>query len=230
MSGKRGTARRWSAADGTIDDSGIVQVLAALRDAVEVEREPLPDLEGQATIVGPPGNRSLPALKNKVSGGAPLPPADDVRAVLRRAIVTLGGREFRRRAEIRYLTLALRRHLEFGVSLDQAFGYAQVGKGAPRLDPDRARRIACKVFELRFITGRNAESAGHEIGKKYGVSKTQALDAFAKNDGYALKFYRAQRRNSGRKPLWSPEEELRLTRYYSRRQASVAKWSGLQPE
>jgi hypothetical protein len=230
MSGKRRAARQWSAADGTIDDSGVVQVLAALRDAVEVEQEPLPDLEGQATIVGPPGNRSLPALKKKVSGGAPLLPADDVRAMLKRAIITLGGRKFRRHAEIRYLTLALRRHLELGLTLDQAFGYARFGKGAPPSDPDRARQIACAVFEERFINGRNAETAGIEAGKKYGITKTPALDAFASHDGYALQFFRAQRMAKGRTQLWSREEERRLKRYYGARQKQLKDWLDSQPE
>lgn len=219
MSGKRETLHRWSRTDG-IDDSGIHQVYLALQGAVRVEQDPLPELDGPATIL----------QRNKTAGGGgPLPHRQDVRAVLLRALTTLDGERLKR-PELRYVKLALRRHLELGLTLDQAFGYARVGKGAPPADPDRARQIACAVFEERFIKGRNAETAGIEAGKKHGIAKTAALDAFARHDGYALRFFRAQRMAKGREQLWSREEERRLKRYYGPRQKQLKDWLDSQPE
>lgn len=219
MSGKRATPHRWSRA-GAIDDSGINQVYFALQGAVRVEQDPLPSLDGPTTI--------LPRRK-KASGGGQLPHREDVRAVLFKALASLDS-ECSKRPELRYLKLALRRHLELGLTLDQAFGYARFGKGAPPSDPDRARQIACAVFEERFINGRNAETAGIEAAKQYGITKTPALDAFASHDSYALQFFRAQRMAKGRKQLWSREEERRLKRYYGVRQKQLKHWLDSQPE
>lgn len=219
MSGKRGTSHRWSRT-GAIDDSAVNQIYFALQGAVRVEQDPLPSLDGPATV--------LPRSKVAAAGG-PLPHDQDVRAVLLRVLTTLNA-ERSKRPELRYVKLALRRHLELGLTLDQAFGYARVGKGAPPSDPDRARQIACAVFEERFIKGRNAETAGIEAGKKYGITKTPALDAFASHDGYALQFFRAQRMAKGREHLWSREEEQRLKRYYGPRQKKLTDWLDPQPE
>ena len=143
-----------------------------------------------------------------------LPHPQDVRAVIECALATLAhGRS--RRPELRYLRLALRRHVELGLSLDQAFGYAKTGRGAPpALNEGRDRRIACAVFEERFIKGRNAETAGHKAAEKFGVHKTKALGAFESHKAYALQFHKLQRIQRQRNPLWTETEEKRLTSYY----------------
>ena len=152
------------------------------------------------------------AFRGAATGG-PLPHPEDIRAMLRRALNIL--QTTRRAEELLYLRNAIRRHLEQGTSLDQAFGYARAGKGAPPLDPDRARQLACAVFEHRFIKGRNADTAGYDAGKVFGVSKTQALAAFREHAGHALRTWKADRQGRDRKPRWTSEEAKRLTRYYS---------------
>ena len=200
------TAPRQS--DGrTIKDEEINTVYRYLQDAVKVEYPdgPLPELDGPTSI--------LPRKKNVTAGGA-LPHPEDIRAVIERALATL-VRDRSKRPELRYLRLALRHHVELRLSLDQSFGYAKTGKGAPLVvDKDRARRIACAVFDQRFLKGQKADVAGYRAGEQFGIKKTQALEAFASHDGYALQFHRRQRILEGRKPLWTKPQERRLIAYY----------------
>jgi hypothetical protein len=212
---RKRTAPRQS--DGrTIKDKEINAIYHYLQDAVKIEYPdgPLPELAGPASIL---------ARERKVTGGGALPHPEDVHAVLERALATLGG-ERSKRPEVRYLRLALRRHVELGLSLDQAFGYSKVGRGAPpALDEERAKRLACAVFEQRFIKGRKTDVAASDAGKLFSVERTQALKAFTDYAGYALDTYRYKRIQSKRSPLWSKEEERRLTAYYAGQQKNTRK-------
>lgn len=204
---KRGTAPRQSKGR-TITDNEVNAAYNYLQGAVKVEYPDglLPELHGPT---------SIPPRRKKVAGSGSLPHPDDVRAVIKRALETL-EREKSRRPELRYLRLALRRHVELGLSLDQAFGYAKVGKGPPpALNEERSRRIACAVFEERFINGWKAEVAGDKAGKLFSVGKTKALKAFADHDAYAFRFHKLQRIQKQRNPLWTKTEKQHLTRYYT---------------
>lgn len=289
MSGKRGTASQLSK-DGVIRDFDINQVSLALRDAVRVEQEAIPTLDGPATIL---------RRKRTYRNGGPLPHPDDVRAVLAKALTSLerysaeqsridclraalrrhlkqgwrlkrafgykvgrGAPQHRdrvrnelwealpffngerlRRPELQFLKLALHRHVEFGLDMDQAFGYARAARGAAPFGEEREQRIACAVFKQRFMVGLHPESAGYEAGKRFGVGKTQALAAFKKHAFYARHFYEVERlrakhpdlceRFVNAEPLtiaeeealrhcslWTSEVEQRLSRYYT---AAVAR-------
>lgn len=204
---KRGTAPRQSKGR-SITDRGINTVYFSLQGAVKVEYPdgPLPRLDGPASI--------LPRRKKAIGGGA-LPHHDDVRAVIERALETLADGRSRQPA-LRYLKLALRRHVELGLSLDQAFGYSKVGRGAPpAVNEERDQRLACAVFEERFINGWKPDVAGHKAGKLFRVAKTQALKAFAAHAPYALHFFKLKRIQSNRNPLWTETEERRLIAYYT---------------
>lgn len=203
MSRKREAGRRWSR-DGKIRSTAAyhVHVAVSKRGAERWDAE----------------------RKAWVRNDSPLPHPDDIRAVLKLALITLDVTNPTReepfrpdmllRPEVLFVTAALKRHLENGKSLEQAFGYRQAGRGAPRIDESRAQMIACAVFEERFIKGRNADVAGCAAGRRFGVSKTQALAALAQYKVYALLTLKAQRIKAGRKPLWTPAEQQRLERYF----------------
>ena len=261
MSGKRQASRRWSN-NGSLTDSGANQVYAALREAIH--KEQAPDLDGRLPIDGTatilqsrlevqgPATVQLRRNRNplKLRSGGALPHPDDVRAMLWRALATL---ETTKKPEILYLKTALRRHLELGVSLDVAIGYAKVGKGAPPFDQERARAIACAVFKHRFIDGGKADRAGVMAGKRFGMGKTQALAAFAAHDGYALETFKimrlrkyfpklteryseggglsaSERQLLETARLWGPTEKKRLLRYYSPRQLQISELLDSQPD
>lgn len=202
--------------DRKLNDSEVNGIYLTVQDALRVESGEPFEIEGPTSAL---------AVRPKLHRGNALAHPDDIRAVLRCALNALVAQRSKR-PEFRYLQMALRRHLEFDVSLDQAFGYAQIGKGAPPLSPERARRIACAVFEERFLRGSKPDVAAYKAGKKFGVRKTQALAAFAAHDAHALDFWKTKRKTA---PYWKPAEEERLTRYYVRRQQQVKKLLG-QPE
>jgi len=285
--GKRGSARQWSK-DGAIDDSGTNQVYFALRDSIDVQQDPRPELDGPTSI--------LPR-KKYVFGGGPLPDPIDVRAVLVRAsgrlkplsslrqalrplvrgicrhltdelplesafgyskrgrgaprhrelvrvglvraLTALDCQRFRR-PELRYVKLALRRHLELRLTLDQAFGYVRATPGPAPVTEERQRHLAVAVFEQRFVKGLHAEVAGHAAGKQFDVSKTQALETFDKYANDALQIFKVERlrkkqpklsaRHSSGEALtedelhtlrdcrlWTPAEEKRIKRYFNSR-------------
>ena len=240
MIGKRGSARQWSN-HGGIDDSGMNQVYFALRDSVDIQQDPLPDLDGPTTIFPP---------EKHLLGGGPLPNPIDVRAVLVcasgrlkplsslhralrplargicrhltddlplesafgyskrgrgaprhrklvraglvRALAVLDRQRFKR-PELRYLKLALRRHLELEFTLDQAFGYVRATAGPAPFTEERQRHLAVAVFEQRFVKGLHAEVAGHTAGEQFDVSKTQALETFDKYAYDALQIFKVER-------------------------------------
>jgi hypothetical protein len=217
------------------------QLYLALQGAIRIEcdasDEPL-EISGITSIVRP--------RKRKILADGALPSRENVRAILRRALDILDD-DRSQRWEIGFLRLALERHLELGITLEQAFGYAKVGKGAQvSVDADRALRIAVAVFEQRFIKGNKTDIAGYEAGKKYRVGKTQALAAFAANDRYALESWKIKRlekkfpqlmdrtKHPGFSPddrrilksaaLWSPAEERRIRQYYDRKQRQVERF------
>ena len=115
-----------------------------------------------------------------------------VRAGLVRALAALDAVRSRR-PELRYLKLALRRHLELGLSIEQAFGYTRATRGPAPFSEEREQLIARAVFELRFIEGLNSEVAGYEAGRKFEISKTQALLAFANHAVTALETLKLER-------------------------------------
>ena len=171
-----------------IRDGDINLVYESLQAAISDEYLDVPVKIGHPVVLPPPRKRLV--------GGAPLPHPDDVRAVLRRALATLESIKPKWPewpAVLPYLRLALHRHLDLGISLDQAFGYARVAKGAPPFELDRERKIACAVFERRFIRGENADLAGYGGGKRFGVGKTQALSAFKKHAGHARQVWNLNR-------------------------------------
>lgn len=159
-----------------------------------------------------------------------------VRVGLVRALSVLDAARSRR-PELRYLRLALRRHLELELSIDQAFGYARATRGAAPFPEEREQAIANAVFEKRFIEGLNPEVAAYDAGERFEISKTQALEAFRKHAFQALETYKFRRlckrhpellerhsRGETLTPeelrvlkdcrLWTESEEQRLKSYY----------------
>jgi hypothetical protein len=204
---KRGTAPQQSKG-GAITDEGVSTVRRYLRDSVEVTYldGPIPELFGPTPV--------LPRRK-KVASIGPLPDANDIRIVIMRALQVM-EHERSKLPEIKYLRLALRRHIDLNISLEKAFGYTKAAKGATRaLNDVKARELACAVFKERFIKGRKPDDAGYQAGKLFGLKKTQALEAFAKHAGHALRFHKLHRLQSQRSPLWTSAEEKRLTAYYA---------------
>jgi hypothetical protein len=119
-----------------------------------------------------------------------------------------------KRPEFQYLRRAIRLHLEFDLDLEQAFGYKRVTQGRAPMPEMRKREIACAVFHERFIVGKKQQFAAMDAAKKFGINKTQALEAFKEFAGYALTFHKVQRLRSGQNPLWTDEEQERLVKYY----------------
>lgn len=116
---------------------------------------------------------------------------------------------------LRYVRLALHRHLELDLTPNQAFGYAWAARGAPPIPEEKARLIACEVFELRFIQGRKAEIAGRDAGTKFRVNRKLALAAFKDHFAHALRFHKLERIRKQANPLWTEDEMRRLRRYHS---------------
>jgi len=217
MSRKRQSSVRWSK-DGHIAEAGLIQLYAALQESVV----PVYDMDADTGTHDP--RRKPTSLR---AGSLPHP--DDVRATLKVALRIL-ERERSKRSAIRILRLALRRHLNWDIELDQAFGYRRVSRGASLNPRDREINVACAVFEQRFIKGRRTDTAGYEAGKGFGISKTAALLSFDRYAGEALEIFKHKRIQSGRRQLWSKFEAQRLKRYYERKQIERAAFINGPPE
>lgn len=160
-----------------------------------------------------------------------------LRGALLRALAVLERSRYSKRSELRYIRLALRRHLELGLTLNQAFGYARATRGPAPHPEEREQRIACTVFVWRFLKGLKAEAAGYKAGEQHDVRKTQALEAFHKHAYFALNTFKFERLRKAhpqlierhtrgealtaderqileKSRLWTAAEERRLKRYY----------------
>ena len=163
--------------------------------------------------------RSAPRYRERIRG-----------ALVRSLAVFERCHRYSRRPELRYVRLALQRHLEFRLTLKQAFGYARAARGPAPHPEGHERQLARRAFEARFIIGRKANPAAYDA-----VNNTQARKALENHAVYVLECFEAERlevlrqaqpelaeRYASRQPgrpraqLWSGDVRRRLMPYYRR--------------
>lgn len=196
----------WSSNDGSISDDGIMEVVLWLTDDYQLMK--LDDPAARTDAAG------------RLQAGEPAP--QDIEAILAALLPYLRSKEKepdnRRNPLLRFLLIALERHVQGRMSIEQAFGLTRSRRGNPGAPMEKQRKIARAVLEA-YLRGGNLEAAALAVGKNWGIGKTRAGEYLRANDRFALRALLDERARQG-KP-WGLRERRRLESYVARRNRAL---------